>query len=65
MVLANTAGATYLSQCTMTRVHHPDGPYMAGDITLDHLVKVMSSAILQGEVIIYLFVVKKPLLERH
>ena len=65
MFVSNTAGATYLPQCAMTRVHHADRPYVAGDVTLDHLVKVMSSAILQGEVIIYLFVVKKHVLERH
>lgn len=65
MFLANTAGMMYLSQCTVTRAHHADGSYIGGDVALDHLVKVMSSAILQCEVIIYLFVVNKPLLERH
>ena len=60
--LANTAGVMYLSQYTITRAHHLTGLTL---VVMLPLIKVVSSAILQCEVTIYLFVVNKPLLEGH
>ena len=63
--LADTAEVMHLSQCIVTGAYHVAVSYIAGDTTLDHLVKVMSSGFLRCEVIIFFFVVNKPLGERR